>query len=499
MILDEILENLKECSNEKVYSNGEIVVTYKALYKYTKNLYNYIIKSKKDNMPIIVYGHKSIYMIACFLACSFAGIAYVPVDSSVPVSRLKEIISNVNSQFILAVENIQLEGYFITNKEKIHEICMAESQTEEIKPLMKESDTYYVIFTSGSTGKPKGVQVTYKNLNTFVDWFKEIISCKRSVVLNQAAFSFDLSVADLYLALTTKSELVVLERNIQQDYSKLFNLLNKSNAEVAIMTPSFAEVLLADKTFNNILLPNLKTIYFCGEILNIKTADLLINRFPEIRIINSYGPTECTVAVTEVEIKREMLKEECLPIADFNGNRQNANIYIVDSSLRVLENAELGEILICGDSVAKGYINNKEETNKKFIDFKGERGYLTGDLGYFKDLKLYYKTRKDRQIKYKGYRIELSDIEENLIKLEYIEKCSVIPKIINNKVTRLIGYVKLKESHNKSCMEIRKDLLKYLPEYMCPNIKILDSFPININGKKDLEKLRDITNGRKNN
>ena len=496
MVLEEILKNLKECGNEKVFNNGEIEVSYKTLYKYTKNLYNYIIRTKKDNTPIIVYGHKSIYMIACFLACSFAGIAYVPVDSSVPTSRLKEIINNINPKLVFAVENIQLDSSFIVDKTEIQRICIEETPTKDIEPLMKENYIYYVIFTSGSTGKPKGVQVTYKNLDSFVQWFKEIINNKKTIVLNQAAFSFDLSVADLYLALTTKSELVVLEKDVQQDYVKLFSLLSKSNAEIAIMTPSFADVLLTDKAFNNTLLPNLKTIYFCGEILNIKTAEELINRFPEIRIINSYGPTECTVAVTSIEIKKEMIKEESLPIADFNTNRQNANIYIVDSNLEVLKNNEIGEILICGDSVTKGYINNKEDSNKRFINFNGQLGYLTGDLGYFKDSKLYYKTRKDRQIKYKGYRIELSDIEENLIKLEYIERCCVVPKKINSKVIKLIGYVKLQETCKKTSIEIRKDLLKYLPEYMCPNIKILSDFPINNNGKLDLEKLRDISNGR---
>ena len=110
MVLEEILKNLKECGNEKVFNNGEIEVSYKTLYKYTKNLYNYIIRTKKDNTPIIVYGHKSIYMIACFLACSFAGIAYVPLDISVPTSRLKEIINNINPKLVLAVEN---KGYVL--------------------------------------------------------------------------------------------------------------------------------------------------------------------------------------------------------------------------------------------------------------------------------------------------------------------------------------------------------------------------------------------------
>lgn len=345
-------------------------------------------------------------------------------------------------------------------------------------------------------GKPKGVKITYNDLNSFINWFRTcVIPCNKSIILNQAAFSFDLSVADLYLALVTKSKLIVLNKSIQMDFLNLFELLKASNIEIAVMTPTFAEILLMDKSFNNELLPNLKTIYFCGEILSIKTAKELLSRFNETEIINSYGPTECTVAVTFVKVDNELIKKEILPIADFKLYKQNANIYIVDDNLKEVKEGEIGEILICGDSVADGYLN---VPNNKFIVFNKEKGYLTGDLGYIKNSKLYYKERKDRQIKYKGYRIELSDIEQNVEKLDEIEKCKVIPKTIDNKVVKIIAFVKLKNSYNANAMELQKKLKKYLPDYMCPKIKVLEEFPINNNGKIDIERLKQITNGREN-
>lgn len=496
MILEEILNNLKKDNNKDVYSNGKLDFKYKTLYKSVKNLYNYLVKYVKDKTPIIVYGHKSIYMVICFLACSFAGIPYVPIDISISEERLKKIIENIKPKLILAVEPININDKFIINKNKIEKICNNYKTSKEIIPLMKEEDVYYIIFTSGSTGIPKGVQITYKNLNTFVKWFQEVIPCKNSVILNQAAFSFDLSVADLYLSLTTQSKIIVLEKDIQQDYLQLFNLLNKKEIQIAIITPSFAEILLVDKNFNSNLLPDLNTIYFCGENLLQKTKEKLFERFENIRIINSYGPTECTVAVTYIDIKNNSL-EQNLPIADFANFKQNANIYIVDKNSKVLQDEEIGEILICGESVSKGYFNNSNENNK-FINFNGEKGYLTGDLGYYKNKKLYYKARKDRQIKYKGYRIELDDVEKNILKIEYIEKCVVIPKILDNKIIKLIAYIKLQENCKKTLIEIRKKLLINLPEYMCPSIKILENFPINNNGKCDIKKLEEITNGRKN-
>ena len=338
------------------------------------------------------------------------------------------------------------------------------------------------------------MKISYNNLISFTNWFKKIIPCKRSIILNQASFSFDLSVADLYLALTTGSELFVLKKEIQIDYIKLFNILKNSSIQIAVMTPTFAEMILMDKYFNSLSLPNLNTIYFCGETLSVKTAKELRKRFENTRIINSYGPTECTVAVTSINVTDDITNYNNLPIADFKNDIQNAKIYIVDENMNILQDGKIGEILISGDSVGNGYLD--KDQNRKFILFNGNKAYLTGDLGYIENNKLYYKERKDRQIKYKGYRIELSDIEENIFKIKDIKKCKVVPKIVNNKITKIIAYVQLENNSAKTEIELQKEIKKYLPDYMCPKIKILDEFPVNNNGKIDIEKLKEIANGR---
>lgn len=151
-------------------------------------------------------------------------------------------------------------------------------------------------------------------------------------------------------------------------------------------------------------------------------------------------------------------------------------------------NEEIGEILITGESVADGYVGNIN--NESFINYNGKRGYLTGDLGYIQNGILYYKCRKDKQIKYKGYRIEISDIEKNLYDLNYVEKAIVTTrKSKDNKVTQLIAFIKLKSNVHKKEVEIKRDLKTKLPDYMCPNIKIINQIPLNKNGKCDEEKL----------
>lgn len=252
-----------------------------------------------------------------------------------------------------------------------------------------------------------------------------------------------------------------------------------------VATPSFLDLLLVDKSFNEKLMPNLTTIIFCGEKLLKSTIDKLYERFKKLKIINCYGPTECTFAVTSIEIPRNTLNLSEIPVGKV---KNDCEIVIVDENLKPVKDGVVGEILIIGNSVADGY--TQESKNDNFITYHNQKAYLTGDLGYMEKGCLYYKCRKDKQIKYKGYRIELTDIEKNLQDFDYIEKAVVVAKEDkNNKISKLIAFVKMKENIEKNILEIKEDLKKKIPEYMCPTIKIVKGFPINQNGKCDEKKL----------
>lgn len=269
------------------------------------------------------------------------------------------------------------------------------------------------------------------------------------------------------------------------DFNKAFKQLNLSKANLMVSTPSFIDLLLLDKSFGKELMPNLKTILFCGEKLLKSTINKLYSRFNDLQIINSYGPTECTFAVTSLYINKDILNSDNIPVGF---PKDNVNIYIVDENRNTLQDGEIGEILITGESVADGYLGNV--INNPFIKYNEKKAYLTGDLGYLKNGMLYYKARKDKQIKFKGYRIELTDIEENLQELDYIDKAVVIKNANeHDKILNIISFVKLKENISKTEFEIIQDLQKKIPEYMCPKIKIIKDFPLNANGKCDEKKL----------
>lgn len=476
-MLNKILYNLKKYPEDVCYQIRDKIYKNKDLYKYVCNIYHYLIKNCKHQDKIIVYGHKEIYMIASFLACSFAGITYIPIDISIPEERRKKIINQVQPK--------------ITIDSRIEQIMNTDIYQDISDIYMQYEDIYYIIFTSGSTGEPKGVQITYSNIISCMDWLTKICNINNDTILNQANYSFDLSVADIYLPLLTRSKHYILQREIQRDFPKLFKELKNSNAGLAVMTPSFADLLMADKSFNNKLMPKLRKILFCGERLTEKTVLRLNERFGNLQIINSYGPTECTFAVTSTIVKPNDEISVGIP-------KDDVDIYIVNDNLNILEDKEIGEILITGKSVGKGYLN--EQLNKNaFITFNDKRAYLTGDLGYKKNNQIYCIGRKDKQIKFKGYRIELLEIENTLNKLDYIEKAYVTTlKQDDNSVKRIIAFVKL-NSDLYTNKDIKKHIETLLPSYMIPTIKVVNTIPLTENGKVNENILLGVNNERKNN
>lgn len=432
-------------------------MTWKELNEYSDNLAAYITNHTKKHEPLIVYGHKNRFMIACFIACVKAGHAYIPVDVSVPVSRVQDIVDSVEPEIILATEDCDFVRSLSCEHLGLLDIERISGQSGKISEdvCLKPEDTFYIIFTSGSTGKPKGVKITTECLTNYVKWAQTLGSMENSDnsncseqsggyrFLNQAPFSFDLSVMDVYLSLYTGGTICAITKDVQKSLKLLYKVLLETDVNVWVSTPSFVDVCLSDRIFNKTLLPNLKYFLFCGETLLNKTAKRLRENFNESTIVNTYGPTESTVCVTEVTIDDDMLNTyNPLPVGSV---RPGTWLYIIDENGKRLSDGEQGEIIIVGDTVSTGYYKNPEQTNKVFsteiIDAIEYRLYHTGDKGYIKDGQLFYCGRIVFQIKLHGYRIEIEDIENNLIKIRGVEKAVVLPNMEDNRVKSLTAYV----------------------------------------------------------
>lgn len=481
-------------------ASGIKKLTYVQLSDYSDKLAFYLQeKLGDDKTPIVVYGHKSPYMLVCFLACVKSGRAYCPVDISVPKERIKDIVDETKTPFIIATEALDIDYDNILSINDITSIIESTKQKIDRKYYVEDDDVFYIIFTSGSTGKPKGVQITLGCLNNFLRWSQSLLNKeldgRQLTFINQAPFSFDLSVMDLYTSLYLGGTLWCLEKSVQYKYETLLESLKNSKASVWVSTPSFANMCLASNEFNNDLMPEIKSFLFCGETLPNSTADKLLERFPSAEVINTYGPTESTVAITNINVTHSICKDyNPLPV----GKPKNGTfIFIIDENGKVLPDGERGEILIVGDSVSIGYFNNTEITNKVFstreINGVLYRSYRTGDEGYIKDGQLFYCGRIDLQIKLHGYRIEIEDIENNFMKLDLIKNAVVVPIFKDGNVESLTAFVVpnfIVENKLRAQSLIRKKLLEFLPSYMIPKKFIfVDTIPMTTNGKINRKKL----------
>ena len=491
-----------------VMQTGPEKLTYGQLWERSGALASFLINEYKESKaPFAVFGHKSPWMLICFLACVRAGHAYCPLDISIPEGRLQDILATlpagpvfmpVRADRISSGQRSLLDGCGrrILDEESLERLCAEPGDESSVCGSEVTGDeTFYIIFTSGSTGRPKGVQISAACLNNFLDWSLTLDKAagNGAVFLNQAPFSFDLSVMDLYTCLAAGGTLYCLEKSIQSEYRELMHALSESGAQVWVSTPSFADVCLADPSFTQALLPQLECFLFCGETLANKTAKRLLARFPKASVVNTYGPTESTVALTQVRITPEMAEaSEPLPVGRV---KPGSRIRIADEAGISLPDGEKGEIILLGNTVSTGYFEDPVRTGQSFFadPETGMRGYHTGDCGYLKDGMLYYCGRLDLQIKLHGYRMELEDIEANLCRLPQVRQAVVVPRWRQGKVTGLTGYLVLApdEIHNENTVqELRLALSGLIPDYMIPKkLVILDRIPMTPNGKADRKAL----------
>lgn len=475
-------------------------MTYEELWTLSDKLGLWIEENFQTKDPVVVYGHKSPYMLVGFLACVKTGRAYCPVDISMPMDRIQDIIETVGNKNILITEELHLSGYDIFDiKNTLENYASNDARNLSSDNWVNPEDVFYIIFTSGSTGKPKGVEITADNLFNYANWMSTILGPAEEkagqVFVDQAPWSFDLSVMDTYTSLFCGGTLFTLNKDLQNNMGELFENLKTSGANYWISTPSFVDMCLADKSFNTTLMPQIKGFWFCGERLTNKTAKTLLERFKDskAKVVNTYGPTESTVCITSVEITQEIVDNE--PLLPVGKPKPGTEIFIYKDE-KVMPDGELGEILIAGDTVGKGYLNEKEKTDKVFktvkINGENKRVYFTGDEGYCKNDMIYCQGRLDFQIKLHGYRIELGDIEEKLLLNPEITSAVVLPKWENEKIKHLVAFV-VKENSDGSFQErkaIREEVAKLLPSYMVPKtVKVIDQMPKTSNGKVDRKKL----------
>ncbi|SDP07156.1 D-alanine--poly(phosphoribitol) ligase subunit DltA [Clostridium gasigenes] len=498
----DILRNIKEYAKQNrmaINCDGE-KLTYKELDKLSDKVASYFIKEySNDKSPIVICGNKENLILVLMMGALKSGRAYIPLDVTFPVERVKQVIEEVNAKIVINLTDGDLEFDGVHTKESIEDIIIKYNGLDVSEEYwVKDDENAYILFTSGSTGKPKGVQISSDNLDSFNNWFGKYMKLNddEEVIMNQVSYSFDVSVIPIYIGLIYGKTLNSLSKKTLEDFKSLFNNLKESKIKTWVSTPALAEMCIRDNTFNKDLMPELNTLFFAGEVLSKKLIKELMDRFPGVRIINGYGPTEGTVLLSAIDVTVQMIEDKRgIPIGY---PIEGGILKIVDEKGNILKDGEKGELLALGASISKGYFNNEETTKKVFFEEEVEgkviKGYKTGDLAYYENGILYYCGRKDFQIKLNGFRIELEDIENNLRRVSNVNNCVVFPAYKDEKISHLVSFVTLNKDNELSSLKnsilIKDELKKYIPSYMIPrNMKVIKEFPININGKIDRKKL----------
>ncbi|MEL7001560.1 MAG: amino acid adenylation domain-containing protein, partial [Bacteroidota bacterium] len=455
-------------------------LTYDTLNKKSNQLATYLaneLASKKDQKVGIAMSRSDKWIIA-LLGLLKAGFIYVPIDPSLPRERMAFMMENSEVAVLITEEESQLGDdsipHILFDNELENKLLNLPSNNLQL-PINLDQIAYE-IYTSGSTGRPKGVMIEHGSLMDYVVTFSDYFSVKpQDKVIQQASISFDTTVEEIFPILIHGGELIIVEDN--RDIEELCNTIHRCSATILSTTPL---VLNEINSFKRPLV-SLRTIISGGDALKSSHIDYLFKHHP---IYNTYGPTESTVCacfhqVTSLKNAHHIGK----PIA-------NRRIYILDHDLNVLPMGCTGEIYIGGKGVARGYVNGHSDVQKVFIDnpfIENEKLYKSGDLGQIQpDGSVIFKGRKDRQVKIRGNRVEVDEVENAIMTDKSIDEAAV--KVFNEDgLNYLVAYFHPKNSQD---IDLRGFLLKSLPAYMVPQHFVeVTSLPKTNSGKVDYKQL----------
>jgi amino acid adenylation domain-containing protein len=430
-------------------------------------------------------------MIVALLAVWKAGGAYVPLDSGYPAERLSFMIEDAQPVVLLTEEKCR--QLFSTIGDRAISLdsewyVFDQETSDNLTPTAGPANLAYVMYTSGSTGKPKGAMITHRGLVNYLWWairnYAVETGCSVPV---HSSISFDLTVTSLYTPLLAGGTVELLPDDVGAQ-NLVAALQRTGDRSLVKITPAHLQLL--SQQISSADAGGMSRVFVIGgENLLAENLEFWRVAAPATRLINEYGPTETVVGCCIYELRAMDPRSGSVPIGRPIANTQ---LYVLDPALRPLPPGETGELYIGGAGVARGYLNRPELTAERFLpdpftDVSDSRLYKTGDLARYRaDGTLEYLGRTDDQVKVRGYRMELGEIEATLAAHPKVQSCAVVAREDDPGHKQLVGYFTTPERDAPSTDDLRKFLMERLPEYMVPARFVrLDSLPLTVNGKVD--------------
>ena len=446
--------------------------------------------SKNETVVMLMPRIKEAYAVRQGIVKS--GGAFLPIDPKYPDDRVSYIIEDSHTKYVVTTKDIAEEKKELLKSTKV-EVFLIEDIAKSNKvdnPNLKisQKDLCYVIYTSGSTGKPKGVMISHRNLLNYVLDGTNLTTEEYRIVGDDcvgcsfASLSFDASLQEEFVPLTHGYTAVIASEEEIENPMLLAETLKKHHVNIMFMTPSFVSNLLDIPQFVDAL-KNFKVLDMGAEAVPIELCQKLRGLGVNAQINNGYGPTETTITATYSTVKDEYMTIG-RPVA-------NTKAYILDKAGHILPINAIGDLTLCGESVGMGYLGNEEKTKQAFVTINGLRAYRSGDLARINsDGNIEFFGRLDNQVKLRGLRVELDEIEKVINTYPGISTSIVIVKNSpegDYLVAYFVGSTKVDKD------DLTAHISKSLTPYMIPKAMMqLDKLPLTANGKVDRKNLPEI-------
>jgi amino acid adenylation domain-containing protein/non-ribosomal peptide synthase protein (TIGR01720 family) len=474
---------------------GSATRTYRSLSDRSQRLASHLLElaaiEADDRIAILM--PRSELMVESILAVWKSGAAYVPIDPGYPADRIRTILADARPR-ILITSGSALPADLasaippdvpVVRVDRLPDLA----RTAINGPRCVPSSLAYVIYTSGSTGKPKGAMVEQRGmLNHILGMIRDLGIGPSSVVAQTASHCFDISVWQFFAALVAGGATVIFPDEVVAQPGRLIERVESEGVTAMQLVPSYLAALL-DELQGRARKPEfarLRFLVLIGETLKPESVRRWFGFFPEIRLMNAYGPTEASDSITHYIMERAPSMAG-IPVGK---PVQNLRIYIVDRDMNLCPVGVKGEICVAGVGVGRGYLFDPERTRAVFAEdpFAAEPGirlYHTGDIGcYAPDGNILFFGRKDFQVKIRGVRIELGEIESALAGLAEVQDAAVVAREDTGGNKVLCGYVTLRAGASGGPAAIQQSLRAKLPGHMIPQtIVVLPALPLTPNGK----------------
>ena len=468
-------------------------MTYRELNRRANQLANYLQALGVGPGGLVgIYMERSVEMVVGILGILKGGRAYVPLDPVYPKDRLAFMVKDAQVPVLLTqkrlAERLPEHRADVVFLDAGWEVIAQESPTKPVSGATSKN-LAYVLYTSGSTGKPKGVCCGHVGVvNLLTDFENRQPLSVGNACSVWTSLSFDVSVYEIFSALLAGGTLYIAPDRVRADSMAFFEWLSSHQIWSAYIAP-FMLKDLADWISRNPDRLSLRRLLVGVEPIPEQLLASISDQVPGLQIINGYGPTEATICATLYDVQSKRARAGNTPIGR---PVQNTEIYLLDAHLNPVPIGVAGELHIGGDGLAHEYLNRPELTRERFIsnpfsDAPDARLYKTGDLvRYLPDGNIEFLGRNDDQIKIRGFRVELSEIEAVLGRHSAVRETVVLVRDDSPDDKHLVGYVIATPGHTPTVADLRRFLRDKLPDYMVPTAFVfLDVLPVTPNGKVD--------------